>query len=218
MAVIPFYGADDPEMFAIERTAMDREGLVIGALEARLPTRGRVLDVGAGDGFTGVALQTGSRQIVALEPAEGMIRRDRPLTWVGGDAERLPFMDGAFEAAYATWAYFFTNAWDPAWDPGPGIAELHRTVKPGGALLIVDNLGGDELTALSSRDLTSDPEFWARHGFSCTPIATHFDFRTIEDARKLLGFYFGEAGRRSAKLRVAFRAGLFTGVSRGPGG
>ena len=27
MAVIPFYGADEPELFAIERRAMDRDGL-----------------------------------------------------------------------------------------------------------------------------------------------------------------------------------------------
>ncbi len=51
MTVIPFYGADDPDMFAIERRAMDRDGLVIAALDAALPG-GLVLDVGAGDGFS----------------------------------------------------------------------------------------------------------------------------------------------------------------------
>jgi hypothetical protein len=51
VTVIPFYGADDPAMFAIERAAMDRDGLVVRALDGLLP-RGRVLDVGAGDGFT----------------------------------------------------------------------------------------------------------------------------------------------------------------------
>jgi hypothetical protein len=45
VTVIPFYGADDPEMFAIERRAMDRDGLVPAALDALLP-HGRVLDVG----------------------------------------------------------------------------------------------------------------------------------------------------------------------------
>ena len=35
--VIPFYGADDPVMFAIERRAMDRDGLVIAALDGRFP-------------------------------------------------------------------------------------------------------------------------------------------------------------------------------------
>ena len=51
MGVIPFYGADEPELFAIERRAMDRDGLVIDALHELLPP-GLVLDVGAGDGFT----------------------------------------------------------------------------------------------------------------------------------------------------------------------
>jgi hypothetical protein len=58
-------------MFAIERAAMDRDGLVVRALDELLP-RGRVLDVGAGDGFTAERLGA-NRRIVALEPNVGMI-------------------------------------------------------------------------------------------------------------------------------------------------
>jgi len=71
VTVIPFYGADDPAMFTIERAAMDRDGLVEKALDEVLPG-GRVLDVGAGDGFTAERLSA-SRRIVALEPSAGMI-------------------------------------------------------------------------------------------------------------------------------------------------
>jgi hypothetical protein len=38
--VIPFYGAEEPELFAIERLAMDRPGRVIAALDRLLPTEG----------------------------------------------------------------------------------------------------------------------------------------------------------------------------------
>lgn len=107
MTVIPFYGADDPEMFAIERAAMDRDGLVLRALDELLPD-GTVLDVGAGDGFTAERLGV-RRRIVALEPSAGMIG-NRPVSWVRGVAERLPFADGTFDGAYATWAYFFRGA------------------------------------------------------------------------------------------------------------
>lgn len=50
--VIPFYGSTDREMFAIERAAMDRPGKVIAALDELLPPAGRVVDIGASDGFT----------------------------------------------------------------------------------------------------------------------------------------------------------------------
>lgn len=37
MPVIPFYGTDHPELFAIERAAMDRPGLVIDRLNHFVP-------------------------------------------------------------------------------------------------------------------------------------------------------------------------------------
>jgi SAM-dependent methyltransferase len=213
MAVIPFYGATDPEMFAIERGAMDQPGRVIKMLDTELPN-GLVLDVGAGDGFTAEKLQTPQRRVFALEPAAGMIEPNRPCTWVRGDAEHLPFAAGSFTAAYATWAYFFSRNWDPT----PGIAELHRVVAPGGPLVIVDNAGGDEFCNLTSHDISADADFWRRHGFSKRVIATEFRFETLTEAAELLGFYFGARGREAAALSVEFCAAVFTAPSAGPGG
>ena len=155
MSVIPFYGADDPAMFAIERRAMDRDGLVIAALDRALPS-GDVLDVGAGDGFTARRLATG-RRLTGLEPAAAMVRPGGGVRWVLGEAEHLPFADATFDAAYATWAYFFSRDWDPT----PGIAELDRVVRPGGALAIAENLGGDAFGALAVDDLSADPDVLA---------------------------------------------------------
>ena len=209
MTVIPFYGADEPELFAIERRTMDRDGLVIAALDELLPA-GRALDVGAGDGFTASRLG-GGRTIVALEPSVGMIARADPLHRVQGEAEHLPFADGAFDAAYATWAYFFSRDWDPT----PGIAELDRVVRPGGPIAIVDNLGGDAFGAMAEQDISADPAFWASQGFACEPIDTAFRFEDLEEAERLLGFFFGERGVQGAALEVPFRVGLFHRSSRG---
>lgn len=210
MAVIPFYGANQPEMFAIERSAMDRPGRVIQHLDARLPT-GRVIDVGAGDGFTAERLTSADRRIVPVEPAKGMIRRDRSLAWVRADAEQLPFRDGSCAGAYSTWAYFFTRKWDPT----RGIAELHRVVEPGGPLVVVDNAGDDEFCALAATDITADIAFWESRGWATTIIDTEFGFEDIDDARTLLGFFFGDRGRRAAKLRIGYRVAAFEGMSRG---
>ena len=155
MAVIPFYGAEQPDIFAIERRAMDRAGLVTDALDVRLPRNGRVLDVGAGDGFTAERLTTTHRRVFPLEPAWGMIQTNRRLRWVQGEVERLPFADGSFDAGYATWPYFFSRDWESE----PGLRELHRVVRRGGSLLIVENLGDDEFTALASDDITANPAY-----------------------------------------------------------
>jgi SAM-dependent methyltransferase len=208
VTVIPFYGADDPAMFAVERSAMDRDGLVLRALDELLPG-GRLLDVGAGDGYTAERLAA-SRRIVALEPTAGMIGA-RPLRWVRGDAERLPFADGSFDGAYATWAYFFSRDWDPT----PGIAELDRVVRVGGPIAIVDNLGGDAFAAMADADISADPSWWAEQGFDMQVVDTAFRFDDLDDARRLLGFFFGDRGIAGAAIEVPFRVGLFTRESRG---
>jgi SAM-dependent methyltransferase len=209
VAVIPFYGADEPELFAIERRAMDRDGLVIDALHGLLPA-GRALDVGAGDGFTAERLSSG-RSVVALEPSAGMLAGANLPLRVRGEAEHLPFVDGAFNGAYATWAYFFTRDWDPT----PGIAELDRVVRGGGPLVIVDNLGGDAFAAMAEEDISADPTVWKALGFTCDVIETAFRFDDLEEARRLLGFFFGDRGVTGAALDVPFRVGVFHRSSRG---
>ena len=84
--VIPFYGAGDRRLFEIERRCMDRDGKVIAWLDELLPD-GLVLDVGAGDGFTAERLARPGRSVVPLEPAAGMIARERRLPWVRGVAQ-----------------------------------------------------------------------------------------------------------------------------------
>jgi SAM-dependent methyltransferase len=210
MAVLPFYGSDHPDLFAIERAAMDRDGLVIDRLDEVLPP-GLVVDVGAGDGFTAERLDVDGRRIVALEPARAMIEFSRALMWVQGDAERMPFRDSSLDAAYATWAYFFSRGFDPT----PGLSELHRTVRAGGVLAIAENLGNDEFCALAPMDIAADTGFWQARGFSLETVETTFSFESDEDALRLLTFYFGDVGPEPPK-HMTYRVGLFLGHSWGP--
>lgn len=214
MGVIPFYGAGDRRLFEIERAAMDRPGRVVTVLDEVLPRDGLVIDVGAGDGFTAERLRRGGRRVVALEPAEGMRRPERRLLWAGGEAEHLPFRTGSVDAAYSTWAYFFSREWDPT----PGLRELDRVVHRGGVIAIVDNLGDDEFTALAPdpERLTAYPDFWKGQGFDCRPIDTVFQFESPADADQLLTLYFGPSPQHQARLTLTYRAGLFIRRGRGP--
>ena len=85
--VIPFYGSRSPRLFEIERRAMDRDGQVIDFLDRVLPA-GRVLDVGAGDGFTAERLSRADRVVVALEPDPGIVTGTRRLLWASGEMLR----------------------------------------------------------------------------------------------------------------------------------
>jgi hypothetical protein len=46
-------------------------------------------------------------------------------------------------------------------------------------------------------------------------IETAFRFEDLDEARRLLGFFFGERGVEGASLEVPFRVGVFTRLSLG---
>lgn len=209
MAVIPFYGVNNPELFAIERHAMDRPGRVIDRLDSLLP-RGLVADIGAGDGFTAARLSRRDRKVLAIEPAMGMIDATSTLPWVQADAEALPFPGRSLDAAYATWAYFFSRGFDPS----PGLAELHRTVRRGGPIVIADNAGNDEFCSLSPQDISADLSFWERKGFNVEVVETVFQFETAAEADRLFSFYFG-APDPLGRTRLSYRVALAIGASDG---
>lgn len=200
--VIPFYGSTDRQMFAIERAAMDRPGKVIAALDELLPRVGRVVDIGAGDGFTAEKLTTPSRLVIPVEPAFGMIDHGRSLPWVRATAQALPFHTDAFDGAYATWAYFFPSFFNIS----AGLEEVRRVVRPSGPIIIVDNAGDDAFTAMTGEDHAADLDFWRAQGFEGRIVETAFVFDTLQDAEKLLTLYFGDAARPA--LQIDYRVAI----------
>jgi SAM-dependent methyltransferase len=205
MALLSFYGGRRPELFAIERAAMDRPGHVTRLLDGLLPSRGHVLDIGAGNGFTAGALSTSGRSVIAMEPAAAMLDRARALRWVRADAAALPFRPAVFAAAFATWAYFFpsVHAIEGA------VEEAERVIAPGGVLAIANNLGGDEFCALAPRDIHEPRAPFEELGFTTEVVDTCFEFESLEAARELLGFYFGHRGREGARRRLEYRVAVF---------
>lgn len=204
---IPFYGSSSPELFRIEREAMDRQGLVVARLESTLPDRGTILDIGAGNGHTASLLTTPERTVIAAEPASGMIDSDAKLPWVQAIAQQLPFNTNSFDGTYATWAYFFPSFLDVS----AGLDEVRRVARPGSPIVIVDNAGDDEFSAMAADDISTDVDFWIREGFTVEILDSSFDFGSMEDAEALLGMYFGD--RAAPALSVEFRIAVMTAVS-----
>jgi hypothetical protein len=64
------------------------------------------------------------------------------------------------------------------------------------------------LPALSAKHRRAAAPF-EELGFSLEVIDTCFAFESLEQARELLGFYFGARGRDGAQLRLTYRVGLF---------
>ncbi len=96
----------------------------------------RVLDLAAGTGTSTEPFVDAGVRAVACDFSLGMLRvgrRRRPdLPFLAGDATRLPFEDGCFDAA--TISFGLRNVVDP----DAGLAEMLRVVRPGGRLVVCE--------------------------------------------------------------------------------
>ena len=103
----------------------------------------RVLDVGCGTGRLAARLidTPGVRSVVGCDFSAGMLAHaaerlraasagSTRVALVRGDATRLPFADGSFDAAVSTEAFH----WFP--DQGAALRELGRVLRPNGRLLL----------------------------------------------------------------------------------
>ncbi len=102
------------------------------------PAGAQVLDVAAGPGNVAAALiAQGAARVVALDLSFNMLaegaRRGYPdVTFVNGDAQRLPFPDRSFDAV--TISFGLRNVPDPTL----ALAEFARVLRPGGRVVIAE--------------------------------------------------------------------------------
>jgi demethylmenaquinone methyltransferase/2-methoxy-6-polyprenyl-1,4-benzoquinol methylase len=96
----------------------------------------RVLDLAAGTGASSVPFAAAGAQTVACDFSAGMLaeghRRHPELTFVAGDALRLPFADATFDVV--TISFGLRNVADV----GCALAELARVTRAGGRLVVLE--------------------------------------------------------------------------------
>ena len=192
---------EHPATYEVENRAFDPDGLVFDAMAGRASWSGRVvLDLGCGAGFHLPRLAATASRVIGVEPHPDLValarRRTRSLDDVSvlaGTAQEIPLPDSSVDLVHVRWAYFF--------GPGcePGLRELDRVVRRGGTAFVIDN---DATRSTFGRwfrlgypkvDPAEVERFWARHGWTRTPVLTRWSFASEVDLESVVRIEFDPA-------------------------
>lgn len=136
---------------------------------------------------------------------------------VQADGRATPFPTGWADVVTAGWAFGHLVGWYPdAWQQhaGRAIAEMQRTAKPGGMLIIMETLGTGVLEPTPPHAGLAAYYAWLEneHGFVRTTVATDYDFGSVERAAELCSFFFGEEMAARVRANHWSRVPEWTGI------
>jgi SAM-dependent methyltransferase len=186
-----------PEEYEIENRAVDPDGLVLAAMRKLAPWAGRTLvDLGCGSGYWLPGYADEAAAVIGIEPDPALVpmaaARDPRVTVLPGSAEHIPLQDASVDVVHARFAYF----WPPRCEAG--LAEVRRVLRPGGALVVVDNdqrsgefadlLAAADYTSLGQADVTD--AWWAERGASRTVVLSRWEFTSRVDFETVLRVEF----------------------------
>ena len=132
---------NSPGIYEIENRALAGAGHVINAMHKLAPWTGRtIVDLGCGTGFWLSKYAGEAGRVIGIEPDPALRAKAaaaaaaRPgVEVVAGSAEHLGLPAASVDVVHARFAYFFPPNGDK------GLTAALRALRPGGALVVVDN-------------------------------------------------------------------------------
>jgi SAM-dependent methyltransferase len=185
------------------------------AQQLSLKSRDRVLDIGCGPGWfwseAGKAVPP-ELQLTLADLSPGMVGeavsrcRELPFHSVEGrqaDAMDLPFADGSFDFVLAMHMIYHLS------DPSVGIAEMHRTLAPGGYLAVTTNGRNNMRELYEMTTIFGSPPH--------DPVAAVFGLETAEN---LMRTQFGNVlvMRHPARMLITEPEDVFLALTSYPPG
>lgn len=198
----------DPFMHASEEASL---GPWRTALLASLS--GEVLELGAGTGANLAHYPASVTKLVLTEPDAAMrvrleraVRADgsgRAHSVIDASAERLPFVDGAFDSVVSTLLLCSVTS------PMLTLAEVRRVLRPGGRLVFIEHVASDRPDQLRWQQRIEP--VWKLLAGNC-----HLT-RSTERSLKVAGFTFESITRESMRKALPFLRPTIRGIARVPG-
>jgi ubiquinone/menaquinone biosynthesis C-methylase UbiE len=184
----------------------DYQGNIIPALEQIKPLEGLdVVELGAGTGRLTCMLAPVVKTIQVydisahmLEVAAAKLKESGLRNWQTGiaDHRELPVDDQSADLAISGWSICYTtNDYEEAWqrEVGKALSEMKRVLRPGGTIIILETLGTGHQTPTPPDEVKPYLAFLEKEaGFFSTWIRTDYLFESLEEAKEVTGFFFGE--------------------------
>jgi SAM-dependent methyltransferase len=191
----------DPATYELENRAVDPDGVIEATMRSIRPYADSVVvDVGCGTGFHLPRFAETAAEVIGVEPhptlALAARRRTKSLPNVRvlhASAQATTLAPASVDVVHARWAYFF--------GPGcePGLAEIDRVLRRGGAAFLIDN---DARTSAFGRwfswehpdyDTDAVDAFFAARGWANQPVSMRWSFATRADLEAVVRIEFSPA-------------------------
>jgi SAM-dependent methyltransferase len=194
--------AEHPDVYERENEAIDPAGVLWQALREQADWGGRTLvDLGCGTGFWLPRYTSdpgGAARVIGVEPDPALLTEARRrvgerIEVLAGSAERLPLPDASVDVVHARFAYFFPPGCDA------GLAEALRVLRPGGALVVIDNdRRHGEFADLLARSAWAAPQgaadstdaWWQAAGARRTEVVSGWECRDPAELESVLRIEF----------------------------
>jgi len=155
-------------LYARQSEQAERIGLAVRREQLLDGLAGRVVEIGAGNGLNFAHYPASVTEVVAAEPerhlralAERAAREPSvSVTVVDAVAERLPWPDGAFDAAVASLVLCSVE------DVEAALGELHRVLRPDGELRFLEHVASPRSVARAIQR-AADATVWPRLSGGC---------------------------------------------------
>jgi ubiquinone/menaquinone biosynthesis C-methylase UbiE len=190
----------------------DYQGNILRSLEQIVPElSGRVvLDLGAGTGRLARMLAPRVKYVRAFDESDEMLRvcRDR-LAGSGlanwqidiADHRHLPVDDSSSDLVVSGWSISYLSIWNSEASSSSNegwrkklsewMEEMKRVLRPGSPIVLFETLGTGHETPVHVPHLENFYSWLDENGFLNTSIRTDYKFKSLEEAERLVRFFFG---------------------------
>ncbi len=165
-----------------------------------------VVELGAGTGRVTLIAAAQARSVMACDCEPSMLAIARATIKaaqyerahvVVGDNCALPVPDQIADIAIAGWSIGHAQAWyRDAWPElvDQALAQMRRVLRPDGTLIIIETLGTGQTEPRPPHErLAAYYQYLEQHhAFQSVAIRTDYRFVSLDEAKTLAGFFFGD--------------------------